>query len=94
MQLKQRLILIKENGYQAPPDVYGLVQEMIHNIGSADAELRDELIYEILSQWIPGNILTAGELGQLLPILLDEEHLLFKLGRPAQTLSSPVLSLC
>ncbi|MNB80928.1 hypothetical protein D3C75_276960 [compost metagenome] len=80
MQLKQRLISIKENGYQAPPDAYGLVQEMIHHIGTVDAELRDELIYETLSHWIPGNVLTVGELGQLLPILLDEEHLLFKLG--------------
>ena len=45
MNLKEKLMLIKENDYQAPPDTFKLIQEMINNIGSVDAELRDELIY-------------------------------------------------
>jgi len=80
MNLKEKLIVIKENGYQAPPDTFQLIQEMIHNIGSVDAELRDDLIYTILSHWIPGNSLTANELEQLLPVILDHNHLHFKLG--------------
>ncbi|MEK4513237.1 MULTISPECIES: hypothetical protein [Paenibacillus] len=44
MNLKEKLKLIKDNGYQAPPDTFQLIQEMINNIGSLDAELRDELI--------------------------------------------------
>lgn len=49
MNLKETLICIKENDYQAPPDTIQLVQEMINNIGSLDAQLRDELIYTTLS---------------------------------------------
>lgn len=67
MTLKEKLIFIKENGYQAPPATFQLVQEMINNIGSLDAELRDDLIYTTLSHWIPGNSLAASELEQLLP---------------------------
>lgn len=78
--LKEKLILIKENGYLAPPEPFQLVQEMIHNIGSVDAELRDDLIYETLSQWIPGKVLTTNELLQLLSVILDSDHLLYKLG--------------
>lgn len=80
MNLKEKLIFIKENGYQAPPATFQLVQEMINNIGSLDAELRDDLIYTTLSHWIPGNSLAASELEQLLPVILDKDHLLFRLG--------------
>jgi hypothetical protein len=81
MNLKEKLILIKENGYhQAPPDTFQLVQEMIDNIGSLDAQLRDELIYTTLSNWIPGNFLTINELEQLIPVVLDKNHLLFRIG--------------
>ncbi|WP_151736949.1 DUF2785 domain-containing protein [Paenibacillus tengchongensis] len=80
MNLKQKLIEIKENDYQAPPGAFGLVQEMIENIGSPDAELRDELIYTTLTHWIPGNTLTDDELKQMIPVVLDKNHLLFKVG--------------
>ncbi|MDF9843153.1 MULTISPECIES: hypothetical protein [unclassified Paenibacillus] len=40
MNLKEKLTTIKENGYQAPVKPFPLVQEMIDNIGSVDAELR------------------------------------------------------
>jgi hypothetical protein len=80
MELKDKLLLIKENDYQAPSDIFPLVQEMIHNIGSLDAQLRDELIYTTLSNWIPGHALTVYELEQILPVVLDENHLHFRLG--------------
>ena len=80
MNLKEKLIVIKENGYQAPPDRFQLILEMINNIGSLDAQLRDELIYTTLSHWIPDKSLTANELEQLLPVVLDKNHLLLKLG--------------
>lgn len=80
MNLKEKLILIKENGYQAPPDTFQRVQEMINNIGSLDAELRDELICTTLSHWIPGDALNTNELKQLIPVVLDKNHLLYKLG--------------
>ncbi|WP_150271388.1 DUF2785 domain-containing protein [Paenibacillus tepidiphilus] len=80
MNLKEKLYTIKENNYQAPLDTFTLVQEMMNNIGSLDAELRDELIYTTLSHWIPDGALTASELEQLLAIVLDPEHLLYKIG--------------
>lgn len=80
MNLKEKLILIKENGYEAPPDTFDMVREMLNNIGSLDAQLRDELIYTTLSHWIPGHSLTTDELEQILPVVLDKNHLLFKLG--------------
>ncbi|AWX57988.1 MULTISPECIES: DUF2785 domain-containing protein [Brevibacillus] len=80
MNVKEKLIFIKENGYQAPPDTLPFVLEMINEIGSLDATLRDDLIYTTLSHWIPGNSLTASELEQLIPIILDKNHLLFKVG--------------
>lgn len=80
MNLKEKLILIKENGYEAPPDTFDMVREMLNNIGSLDAQLRDELIYTTLSHWIPGHSLTTNELEQILPVVLDKNHLLFKLG--------------
>ncbi|OMD56421.1 DUF2785 domain-containing protein [Paenibacillus odorifer] len=80
MNLKETLICIKENDYQAPSDTFQLVQEMINNIGSLDAQLRDELIYTTFSHWIPGNSLTTNGLEQLIPVILDKNHLHFKLG--------------
>lgn len=80
MNLKEKLILIRENGYEAPPDTFDMIKEMLNNIGSLDAQLRDELIYTTLSHWIPGNSLTANELEQIVPVVLDKNHLLFKLG--------------
>ncbi|WP_310832527.1 DUF2785 domain-containing protein [Paenibacillus pedocola] len=80
MNLKEKLIIIKENGYQAPPEAFQLIKEMLKNIGSLDTELRDELIYTTLSHWIPGNSPTANELEQLLPVVLDNNHLLYRLG--------------
>ncbi|MFS0553444.1 DUF2785 domain-containing protein [Brevibacillus sp. 179-C9.3 HS] len=80
MNIKEKLLFIKENGYQAPSDTFQFVLEMINEIGSLDAQLRDDLIYTTLSHWIPGQSLTANELEQLIPIILDNNHLLFKLG--------------
>lgn len=80
MELKRQVVINKENDYQAPSDIFPLVQEMIHNIGSLDAQLRDELIYTTLSNWIPAHALTVYELEQILPVVLDENHLHFRLG--------------
>ncbi|GGH54821.1 membrane protein [Paenibacillus silvae] len=80
MNFKEKLLYIQENQYQAPTDAFDLIQEMLHNIGTVDAQLRDELIYTTLSHWIPSLPLTTYELEQILTIVLDDNHLLFKLG--------------
>lgn len=91
MNLKEKLILIRENGYEAPPDTFDMIKEMLNNIGSLDAQLRDELIYTTLSHWIPGNSLTANELYQLFWIKII---CFLSLVKQIQTLSSLDLSLC
>lgn len=80
MNLKEKLKVIKENGYQASSRTLELTQEIVHNIGSVDAELRDDLIYTTLSHWIPGDVLSAPELEQLLTTILGVNHLHYKLG--------------
>ncbi|CAI6015113.1 hypothetical protein PAECIP112173_00028 [Paenibacillus sp. JJ-100] len=80
MNLKEKLMFIRENEYQAPPDPFAIVQEMLNNIGAVDAQLRDELIYTTLSHWIPSHALNTYELEQILTIILDDQHLLYQLG--------------
>ncbi|WP_339836997.1 DUF2785 domain-containing protein [Paenibacillus sp. FSL R7-0272] len=80
MNLKEKLMYIRENQYQAQSDAFVLIQEMLHNIGTVDAQLRDELIYTTLSHWIPGLSLTTSELEHILTTVLDRDHLLYGLG--------------
>ncbi|MDP9701475.1 DUF2785 domain-containing protein [Paenibacillus polysaccharolyticus] len=80
MNLKEKLMYIRENQYQAQSDAFVLIQEMLHNIGTVDAQLRDELIYTTLSHWIPGLSLTTSKLEHILTTVLDRDHLLYGLG--------------
>ncbi|MGF6355881.1 hypothetical protein ABIE27_003796 [Paenibacillus sp. 4624] len=80
MNFKDKLMYIQENQYQAPADAFDLIQEMLHNIGTVDAQLRDELIYTTLSHWIPSLPLTTYELEHILTTVLDHNHLLYQLG--------------
>ena len=80
MDLKEKQLLIQENEYQAPADAFELVQEMLDNIGTLDAQLRDELIYTTLSHWIPSLPLNTYELEHILTSVLDHKHLLYQLG--------------
>lgn len=75
--LKKQLLSIQRENNQAPSDPFNLVLHMLEQIGSPDAELRDDLIYSLLSQWIPGGVLSAEELSQLVPIILDDQHLFY-----------------
>lgn len=79
--LKEKLKRIKDNNYLPEGDkiYFTLGLEMLENIGSLDPELRDELIYEILSNWISNNRFTFKELKKLLNISLDSSHLFYRL---------------
>lgn len=94
MNLKEKLMYIRENQYQAQSDAFVLIQEMLHNIGTVDAQLRDELIYTTLSHWIPGLSLTTSELEHILTTVLDRDHLLYGLGKPIPTPYSHVPFPC
>ena len=81
--LKDQLYDIVENEYKLSEgtDPLPRVLEMMPHIGSPDSELRDDMIYMTLAQWIAVQDLLDGEqLRTILPILLDEEHLFFKIG--------------
>lgn len=54
---------------------------MLKYIGDTDAELRDELIYETLSEWIGEKAyVTDDRLRQMLAVLLNNDHLLYHIG--------------
>lgn len=79
--LKEKLKRIKNNNYLLEEDenYFTLGLEMLENIGSLNSELRDELIYGILFNWISKSRFTSEELKVLLNISLDGSHLFYKL---------------
>lgn len=74
---------IQNNGY-AMEDAQKqreLLSLMLRYIGDADPELRDELIYNTMSEWITEREYFDGEqLKAILSVLIDDEHLLLRIG--------------
>ncbi len=82
-QLKERLQIFAENKFCPPEneDLSEIIAEMMRHIGSPDGYLRDELIYSAFGTWILDyDAIDQEQLRGLLPIVLDEEHLLYKVG--------------
>ena len=81
-QLKEKLIKIKESdgNIEKPAEAYALALEMMDNIGSTDSELRDNLILELLWQFILEGTLSREEIKEILRISLSEKHLFHGLG--------------
>jgi len=79
--LKEKLIEVENNKYllENEEQYFSIALEMMDNIGSFDPELRDNLIYGTLYQWILNNKFTFEQLECLLNISLDREHLFYKL---------------
>ncbi|MEK5166311.1 DUF2785 domain-containing protein [Paenibacillus sp. FSL R5-0527] len=82
LTLKERLIEIRENNYQAPSSapVFDVTLSMMDHIGAPDPFLRDELIYTTLQHWVTQGMYTSDQLLQLLHICLDKHHLFYKIG--------------
>ncbi len=81
--LKEQLYALAENEYRLPARADGVqrILEMLPHLGSPDSELRDDLIYTTLTQWIVIQTLFTGEqLQSILPILTDDTHLFYKIG--------------
>lgn len=78
--LKEKLISVKDNNYvlENQESYFPLSLEMMDNIGCLDSELRDELIYGILFQWITGGSFTHQQLENLLNISLDSTHIFYR----------------
>ncbi len=54
---------------------------MSGNIGPVDPELRVDLTYMVLANWIMDDVYDTDELKQLLNICLDDNHLHYKIGQ-------------
>lgn len=84
-EFKEKLKKIKTDNYIIPKDqnLEVLTDQMLENIGVSDPQLRDELIYEVMSKWILDDIYSKTRLKQILKICLNKDHLYFKLGEKA-----------
>lgn len=82
--LKEKLVKIISEDYLLgnKENYYPLGLEMLENIGSTEAELRDDLIYDIFSHWILDNRFTFEQLRTLLNI--STSQLFYKLGEGNQ----------
>jgi hypothetical protein len=81
-ELKQRLQPIVTADYAVADNetAFALAQAMMPHVGSADAELRDDLIYMTIAWWLERGILTDAQQRDLLQTLRDDDHLFFHLG--------------
>jgi hypothetical protein len=81
-EIKTLLTAIRANDYRIGDnqDHFVLSREMTAHLGSPDPELRDDLIYDILANWISADLLGPDELRQLLHICLDDSHLSYRIG--------------
>ncbi|WP_379131106.1 DUF2785 domain-containing protein [Paenibacillus sp. sgz500958] len=86
-EARSRLILdlqrIEEEQYLLREDerIQEFITLMLQHIGDPEPALRDELIYPTFYEWIETQKrFTTMELREMLMILTDEEHLLYRIG--------------
>src|SRR5919201_610172 len=74
---------IVQHGYELPDglDPYSFARALLPNLGSPDGELRDELSALIFANGIVARqLLTPVQQAELLRLLLDNEHLFYRIG--------------
>jgi hypothetical protein len=82
-QLIRDLQRIEENDYElrSGEQLRDYVKLMLEYIGDPQPKLRDDLIYSTFYKWINENQwFSDAELRELLWILLDEQHLFYRIG--------------
>jgi len=83
IELKEKLHALAQTEFHLSEkeNLAELISAMLNHIGSIDSYLRDELIYSAFGTWIlRHNALSPEQLRNLLPIILDERHMLYKIG--------------
>lgn len=82
-KLKEELIRIRNNNWSIPSYInkYDLALRMLDNIGSTAPELRDSLIYNLLSNMIVEKVLSDAEVKYILELILSEKHLFYNIGK-------------
>ncbi|WP_019419899.1 DUF2785 domain-containing protein [Paenibacillus sp. OSY-SE] len=80
--IKNLLLQIKQEQYKVPKEIsaFELALEMMTQIGTVDAELRDKLIYSTLCKWFENNEFTPEQMRSLLQISLSDSHLFCGIG--------------
>lgn len=93
--LKTLLRDIKDNKYSVPKDVnpYKLSLELMDYIGDIDGELRNDLLYGVLVNWIIADVLTFEEAHDIFMIALDEKHIFNGLGEINDTVFNRTFSV-
>lgn len=81
-KLKEVLSEIKANEYNMSGDIdqHSLTKDMLENIGDIDPELRDDLIYLVLGNWILKKVYSTEALAEILYTLTDKDHMFYKIG--------------
>lgn len=80
---KQQLRSIMDHQYELPTGIeqFEAVHQVVSLLGSTDPELRDDLAYGILYEWlITQKILTTGQLTELLHQTLSDQMLFKRIG--------------
>ncbi|MBU5439642.1 DUF2785 domain-containing protein [Tissierella sp. MSJ-40] len=80
--LIQKLRTIKKEEYKLGKgeNALELALIMLRYIGDTDSELRDDLIYSVMSNWIVNDVFSVDELYKILGISLDDGHLFYNIG--------------
>lgn len=94
-ELKILLRNIKDNKYIVPDGVnpYKLSLELMEYIGDIDGKFRDELVFDILVEWIMADVLTPEEAHEIFMIALDEKHIFNGLGKINDTVFDRTFSV-
>ena len=82
IDLKELLNTIRQNQYEPPlnPTINDLLPLFLDNIGNPDGDLRDRLIFDVLSEWIYQGVYNRNQILDIVSILMDENHLFSGLG--------------
>ncbi len=79
---KDLLRSVVENDFQPPDSITprDLLPYFYKHLGSTDAELRDELIFSVLANWIYQGVYTNEQIHSIAETLIQDEYILKGLG--------------
>lgn len=81
-ELKERLHAIIGDEFKVPEkvDAFEMTLAMMEYLGDSDSELRDDLVYSVLSRWVINGVFNKEQLKQILATIFDDKHLFYKIG--------------